>query len=67
MEKSGRLPDARTLQARLESLKQELIDVRERSLAASRAGDFMRVARLTATAQQINGKIFELQTILHEL
>jgi hypothetical protein len=41
-------------QAQVESLKRELEDVRRAALAATRRGDFMRVARLNSQAQGLS-------------
>jgi hypothetical protein len=67
MEKPGRQPTEKSLKFRLENLKEELAAVRSDSLTANRAGDFMKVARLTARAQQINGSIFEVENMLRDL
>jgi diphthamide synthase (EF-2-diphthine--ammonia ligase) len=41
----------------IEHLKRQLRRVREKSLEATRRGDFMQVAKLTATAQRLNVEI----------
>ena len=45
----------------IESLRRELQHVRQASLAATRTGDFMKVARLTATAAKINKSIMDAE------
>jgi hypothetical protein len=46
---------------RIESLRNELSQIRQASLKASRTGDFMRVARLTPRAAQINKAIMDAE------
>ena len=46
---------------KVESLRQELTQVRSASLMATRKGDFMRVARLTPKAAQINKAIMDAE------
>lgn len=41
------------------TLRKELAEVRECSLAATRAGDFMKVAMLTAQAARLNKAIMD--------
>ena len=48
-------------QAHVENLKRELEEVRRCSLVATRRGDFMRVARLTPKAAQINKAIMDAE------
>ena len=43
------------------SLKRELHTVRQASLQATRMGDFMKVARLTATAARLNKSIMDAE------
>lgn len=43
------------------NLKRELQQVRQQSLQATRTGDFMRVARLTAVAARINKSIMDAE------
>lgn len=43
------------------SLKRELQQVRQASLQATRIGDFMKVARLTAVAARINKSIMDAE------
>jgi hypothetical protein len=43
------------------SLKRELQHVRQQSLLATRQGDFMRVARLTAQAARLNKSIMDAE------
>ena len=43
------------------SLKRELHQVRQQSLLATRQGDFMKVARLTTMAAQINKSIMDAE------
>jgi len=43
------------------SLKRELQQVRQASLHATRMGDFMKVARLTAVAARINKSIMDAE------
>jgi hypothetical protein len=43
------------------SLKRELQQVRQASLQATRMGDFMKVARLTAAAARINKSIMDAE------
>jgi hypothetical protein len=43
------------------SLKRELDQVRRQSLQATRQGDFMKVARLTTVAAQINKSIMDAE------
>lgn len=45
----------------IESLRGNLNQVRKASLHATRTGDFMRVARLTSQAAQINKAIMDAQ------
>ena len=42
-------------------LKRELQQVRQASLQATRIGDFMKVARLTAVAARINKSIMDAE------
>jgi hypothetical protein len=44
---------------KIQSLRNELSHVRQASLHATRNGDFMRVARLTPKAAQINKAILD--------
>ena len=46
---------------RIQSLRNELNQVRQASLHATRNGDFMRVARLTPKAAQINKTIMDAE------
>ena len=46
---------------KIQSLRNELNQVRQASLAATRNGDFMRVARLTPKAAQINKAIMDAE------
>ena len=46
---------------KVESLRHELSQIRQASLQASRKGDFMRVARLTPRAAQINKAIMDAE------
>jgi hypothetical protein len=48
----------------LVSLKEELRQVRHKSLLATRQGDFMCVARMTASAAQLNKSIADLEGII---
>lgn len=48
----------------ISSLKRELQQVRQASLQATRNGDFMKVARLTAAAAQINQSIMDAEGVL---
>lgn len=43
------------------NLKHELQQVRQASLQATRTGDFMKVARLTAMAARINKSIMDAE------
>jgi hypothetical protein len=43
------------------SLKRELQQIRQASLQATRQGDFMKVARLTTVAAQINKSIMDAE------
>jgi hypothetical protein len=43
------------------SLKRELNQVRQQSLQATRQGDFMKVARLTTMAAQLNKSIMDAE------
>jgi len=43
------------------SLKRELNQIRQQSLQATRQGDFMKVARLTTAAAQINKSIMDAE------
>ena len=45
----------------IENLRNDLYQVRQASLHASRNNDFMRVARLTSKAAQINKAIMDAQ------
>jgi len=47
--------------ATIENLRNELNQIRQASLHASRNNDFMRVARLTSKAAQINKSIMDAQ------
>ncbi|HUS37096.1 MAG TPA: hypothetical protein VM680_17250 [Verrucomicrobiae bacterium] len=46
---------------KIENLRNELTQIRQASLAATRKGDFMRVARLTPKAAQINKAIMDAE------
>lgn len=46
----------------IEKLRAELAEVRAESLKATRQGDFMKVARLTAAAAQLNRSIASVET-----
>jgi hypothetical protein len=46
---------------KIESLRNELNQVRRASLHASRIGDFMKVARLTPRTAQINKAIMDAE------
>jgi hypothetical protein len=46
---------------KIESLRNELHQIRQASLSATRKGDFMRVARLTPRAAQINKAIMDAE------
>jgi len=46
---------------KVESLRHELTQIRQASLSATRKGDFMRVARLTPKAAQINKAIMDAE------
>jgi hypothetical protein len=43
------------------SLKRELHQIRQQSLQATRQGDFMKVARLTTVAAQLNKSIMDAE------
>jgi hypothetical protein len=43
------------------SLRRELQQVRQQSLLATRQGDFMKVARLTAQAARLNKSIMDAE------
>ena len=43
------------------SLKRELHHIRQQSLMATRQGDFMKVARLTAHAARLNKSIMDAE------
>lgn len=45
----------------INSLKSELQKVRQQSLLATRQGDFMKVARLTTVAAQLNKSIMDAE------
>jgi hypothetical protein len=45
----------------ISTLKRELQTVRQQSLQATRQGDFMRVARLTAQAARLNKSIMDAE------
>ena len=45
----------------IESLRNELTQVRKASLHATRNGDFMKVARLTTQAARINKSIMDAE------
>lgn len=47
--------------ALIENLRNDLNQVRQASLSATRNNDFMRVARLTSKAAQINKAIMDAQ------
>jgi hypothetical protein len=49
----------RQAEEQLAGLRRELAGIRRASLAASRKGDFMRVARLTSMAAGLNRAIME--------
>lgn len=46
---------------KVQSLRHELTQIRQASLHATRNGDFMRVARLTPRAAQINKAIMDAE------
>ena len=50
-----------TLTDSLDGLKRNLQEIRRQSLDATRQGDFMKVARLTAKAAQINREIMDAE------
>lgn len=52
------------LKTAVERLKEELAAVRKSSLAACARGDFMKMAKLTARAHEINKQIFEALDII---
>jgi hypothetical protein len=43
------------------TLKRELQQIRQQSLQATRQGDFMKVARLTTVAAQLNKSIMDAE------
>lgn len=45
----------------ISTLKRELQEIRQRSLQATRQGDFMKVARLTAQAAKLNKSIMDAE------
>lgn len=45
----------------ISSLKRELQTIRQQSLLATRQGDFMKVARLTAHAAKLNKSIMDAE------
>jgi hypothetical protein len=45
----------------ISNLKRELQQIRQASLQATRMGDFMKVARLTTVAAQINKSIMDAE------
>ncbi|MGV3773586.1 MAG: hypothetical protein ACO1QB_11835 [Verrucomicrobiales bacterium] len=45
----------------IQNLKRELQQVRQQSLHATRTGDFMKVARLTTVAAQLNKSIMDAE------
>ena len=49
---------------KIQSLRTELTQIRQASLSATRNGDFMRVARLTPKAAQINKAIMDAEAQL---
>jgi hypothetical protein len=51
----------KNVEARLINLREELAAVRRASLAASRKGDYMQVAKFTARAQKINKEIMDAE------
>jgi len=53
--------NSRITPEKIESMRYELSQVRRASLHATRSGDFMRVARLTAQAAQINKSIMDAE------
>ena len=54
----------RQAEEQLASLRRELAGIRRASLAASRKGDYMRVARLTAMAAGLNRAIIETEGLI---
>ena len=48
----------------IESLRNELTQIRKQSLHATRNGDFMKVARLTTQAARINKSIMDAESQL---
>lgn len=46
----------------IENLKQQLQEVRQQSLTATRAGDFRKIAKLTADAARLNKAIMDAET-----
>lgn len=56
----------RVVPKRIAELKKQLQEVRRTSLEATRRGDFMRVARLTAQAAELNRAIREAEGLAFE-
>lgn len=50
--------------AQIEALKQELQEVRRKSLEASRQGDYRKVATLTLVASRINQSVLDAEARL---
>jgi uncharacterized small protein (DUF1192 family) len=50
-----------TREDRINGLKRELGEVRKQSVQATRQGDFLKVARLTARAATLNRSIMQLE------
>ena len=48
----------------IETLRNELTQIRKQSLHATRNGDFMKVARLTTQAARINKSIMDAESQL---
>jgi hypothetical protein len=51
-----------TLTESADALKRSLQEIRRQSLEATRQGDFMKVARLTAKAAQVNREIMDIES-----
>jgi hypothetical protein len=60
-ERKNTMTSAKITPETITSLKRELQQVRQASLHATRMGDFMKVARLTAVAARINKSIMDAE------
>jgi len=62
--KPKKIMNSRITPEKINSIRNDLIQVLRASLHATRTGDFMRVARLTARAAEINRAIMDAESQL---